>query len=32
VSAGPIFAEPINIEVGEVVLRDERFAFCDLLP
>jgi uncharacterized protein (TIGR00290 family) len=32
VSAGPIFAEPINIEVGDVVLRDERFAFCDLLP
>jgi uncharacterized protein (TIGR00290 family) len=32
VSAGPIFAAPINIDVGEVVLRDERFAFCDLLP
>jgi len=32
VSAGPIFAAPIAIDVGEVVLRDERFAFCDLLP
>jgi uncharacterized protein (TIGR00290 family) len=32
VSAGPIFHAPIAIRVGEVVLRDERFAFCDLLP
>jgi uncharacterized protein (TIGR00290 family) len=32
VSAGPIFAEPIAIDIGEVVLREERFAFCDLLP
>jgi uncharacterized protein (TIGR00290 family) len=32
VSAGPVFAEPISVRVGEVVLRDERFAFCDLLP
>jgi len=32
VSDGPIFAQPIPIEVGEVVLRDARFAFCDLLP
>jgi uncharacterized protein (TIGR00290 family) len=31
VSAGPVFAEPISVRVGEVVLRDERFAFCDLL-
>jgi uncharacterized protein (TIGR00290 family) len=30
--AGPIFAEPIAVRLGEVVLRDERFAFCDLLP
>jgi len=32
VSAGPIFSTPIAIDVGDVVLRDERFAFCDLLP
>ncbi len=31
VSAGPIFAEPVAIELGERVLRDERFAYCDLL-
>ncbi|PQV64291.1 ATP-binding protein [Abditibacterium utsteinense] len=28
---GPLFARPISCERGEVVLRDERFAFCDLL-
>jgi uncharacterized protein (TIGR00290 family) len=32
VSAGPIFAAPIPVTVGEVVLRDGRFAYCDLLP
>jgi uncharacterized protein (TIGR00290 family) len=32
VSAGPGFREPVRYETGEVVLRDERFAFCDLLP
>ena len=32
VSDGPIFDRPIPVELGEVVLRDERFAFCDLLP
>jgi uncharacterized protein (TIGR00290 family) len=32
VAAGPIFDAPIPYEVGEVVLRDERFAYCDLLP
>jgi uncharacterized protein (TIGR00290 family) len=32
VSDGPIFAQPIPVEIGEVVLRDGRFAFCDLLP
>jgi uncharacterized protein (TIGR00290 family) len=32
VSAGPIFDRPIPISVGEVVLREERFAFCDLMP
>ena len=29
---GPIFARPVPITVGEVVLREERFAYCDLLP
>jgi uncharacterized protein (TIGR00290 family) len=32
VSAGPIFGAPIPVELGEIVLRDERFAYCDLLP
>jgi uncharacterized protein (TIGR00290 family) len=32
VSAGPIFAAPVPIDVGETVLRDGRFAYCDLLP
>ena len=32
VSAGPGFARAIPVTRGEVVLRDERFAFCDLLP
>ena len=32
VVAGPIFEAPIAYEVGEVVLRDGRFAYCDLLP
>ncbi|MEO8622393.1 MAG: ATP-binding protein [bacterium] len=31
VSAGPIFSAPIPIELGEMVLREERFAFRDLL-
>jgi uncharacterized protein (TIGR00290 family) len=29
---GPGFGTPISVELGEVVLRDERFAFCDLVP
>lgn len=32
VSGGPLFAEPLSVNVGEVVLREERFAYCDLLP
>jgi uncharacterized protein (TIGR00290 family) len=32
VSDGPGFTAPVRYETGEVVLRDERFAFCDLLP
>ena len=31
VFAGPVLSEPIPVRLGEVVLRDERFAFCDLL-
>jgi diphthamide synthase (EF-2-diphthine--ammonia ligase) len=29
---GPIFTCAIPHTTGEVVLRDERFAFCDLIP
>jgi diphthamide synthase (EF-2-diphthine--ammonia ligase) len=31
VSGGPIFAAPIDYRVGETVLRDERFMYCDIL-
>jgi uncharacterized protein (TIGR00290 family) len=30
VSAAPFFSAPIGVEVGEVVLRENRFAFADL--
>jgi uncharacterized protein (TIGR00290 family) len=29
---GPIFDREIRITKGEIVLKDERFSFCDLLP
>jgi uncharacterized protein (TIGR00290 family) len=29
---GPIFAHPIPFTLGELVLRDDRFCFCDLIP
>ncbi|HZG41754.1 MAG TPA: hypothetical protein VEY93_02245 [Longimicrobium sp.] len=32
VSAGPGFRERIPYDVGEVVMRGERFAYCDLVP
>ncbi len=32
VSDGPAFRVPVPYETGEVVLRDGRFAYCDLLP
>lgn len=32
VSDGPIFRQPLEVRVGETVLRDGRFAFADLLP
>lgn len=31
VHAGPVFAHPLTLVRGEVVLRDQRFAFCDLM-
>ena len=31
VSDGPVFAEPVPYAVGEVVVRDGRFAYCYLL-
>lgn len=31
VSSGPIFSRPIAVKTGDVVLRDGRFAYCDLL-
>lgn len=27
---GPVFSNPIKIQKGEIVLRDERFSYCDL--
>ena len=30
VHAGPVFRTPLRLRKGAVVLRDERFAFCDL--
>ena len=32
VSAGPCFDGRVEIAIGERVLRENRFAFCDLLP
>ena len=32
VYAGPIFNREIPVTRGEIVLRDKRFCFCDLLP
>jgi uncharacterized protein (TIGR00290 family) len=29
---GPIFRESLSYELGEIVLRDNRFYFCDLIP
>jgi len=29
---GPIFARPIPVTRGEVILREARFAYCDVLP
>jgi uncharacterized protein (TIGR00290 family) len=32
VSDGPGFPAPIPYQVGEVVMRNDRFAYCDLIP
>ncbi|MFH0846442.1 MAG: ATP-binding protein [Chloroflexota bacterium] len=32
VFAGPVFRNEVPIAIGECVLRDQRFYFCDLLP
>ena len=32
VSDGPDFLDKVEFSVGETVLREERFAYCDLLP
>jgi uncharacterized protein (TIGR00290 family) len=32
VSDGPGFRAPIPYQVGEVVMRNDRFAYCDLIP
>jgi uncharacterized protein (TIGR00290 family) len=32
VAAGPGFYAPVMYDVGDTVLRDERFAYCDLIP
>lgn len=31
-SDGPGYDGPVEYTVGETVLRDERFAYCDLIP
>ena len=31
VYAGPLFREPLGVSIGELVLRDDRFQFCDLV-
>jgi uncharacterized protein (TIGR00290 family) len=32
VARGPTFSTRVPYEVGEVILRDNRFSYCDLLP
>ena len=29
---GPIFRDPISCQKGDIVLRDQRYYFCDLIP
>jgi uncharacterized protein (TIGR00290 family) len=32
VYSGPIFREAVPFEIGDVVMRDNRFYYCDLIP
>ncbi|MFL5619639.1 MAG: ATP-binding protein [Gemmatimonadaceae bacterium] len=32
VHGGPIFSRPIAVTAGEIVRREERFTYCDLVP
>ncbi len=32
VLAGPVFRSPLQVSIGERVLRNERFQYCDLVP
>jgi uncharacterized protein (TIGR00290 family) len=32
VADGPGFSRPVDYRVGDIVLRDERFSYCDLVP
>jgi len=32
VYGGPLFREPVALERGDIVLRGERFYYCDLIP
>jgi uncharacterized protein (TIGR00290 family) len=32
VSAGPNFSQPVPIRKGEIVVREDRFYYCDVLP
>ena len=32
VFGGPLFSRPVRFKKGEVVVRDNRFHFCELLP
>ena len=32
VHGGPIFSRPIAVAAGEIVRREDRFTYCDLLP
>jgi uncharacterized protein (TIGR00290 family) len=32
VYSGPIFSQPIAVRKGEIVVRESRFYYCDLLP
>jgi len=29
---GPIFKKPISFKIGDIILREKRFYFCDLIP